>query len=59
MSREKGGWRLSICEECIKSEEKENNLGWYIKNSNEKLIACVKKNAAVNEIESTTGYFEF
>ena len=41
LSRQKGGRGLISCKMCIKAEE--NNLAWYIRNSNEKLMAGVKK----------------
>ena len=40
IQREKGGKGLISCENCIRSEE--NNLGWYAKNSVEKLLEGVK-----------------
>ena len=41
LSRQKGGRGLISCKMCIKAEE--NNLAWYISNSNERLMAGVKK----------------
>ena len=45
--RKKGGRGLVGCEECVRTEE--NNLGWYIQNSEEKLLQGVK---AVGVIET-------
>ena len=40
LTREKGGRGLISCEGCVRSEE--NNLGWYVKNSEESLIQGVR-----------------
>ena len=40
LSRQKGGRGLISCEMCVKTEE--NNLAWYLKNSNERLLAGVR-----------------
>ena len=45
--RKKGGRGLVGCEGCVRTEE--NNLGWYIKNSEEKLLQGVR---AVGVIET-------
>ena len=39
--QQKGGRELISCEICVKGEE--NNLAWYIRNSNERLMAGVRK----------------
>ena len=39
--RHKGGRGLITCETCVKAEE--NNLAWYNRNSNERLMAGVRK----------------
>ena len=39
--RQKGGIGLISCEMCVKAEE--NNLAWYVRNSNERLMAGVRK----------------
>ena len=41
VARQKGGRGLISCEMCVKSEE--NNLPWYVKNSNERSMAGIKK----------------
>ena len=40
LSRRKGGRGLMNCEDVIRSEE--NNLGWYLKNSEDSLLQTVK-----------------
>ena len=40
-ARQKGGRGLISCEICVKAEE--NNLAWYVRNSNERLMAGVRK----------------
>ena len=40
LSRQKGGRGLISCEMCVKAEE--NNLAWYLKNSNERLLTGVR-----------------
>ena len=50
LSREKGGRGLISCEGCVRTEE--NNLGYYIKNSIEKLIEGVKAEHTI-EYEDT------
>ena len=40
VNRKEGGRGLMSCESTIRSEE--NNLGWYIKNSNENLLQGLK-----------------
>ena len=44
--RQKGGKGLISCEMCVKAEE--NNLAWYIKNSNERLMEGVRKTKILN-----------
>ena len=39
--RQKGGRGLISCEMCVKAEE--NNLAWYVRNSNERFMAGVRK----------------
>ena len=39
--RQKGIRGLISCEMCVKAEE--NNLAWYVRNSNERLMAGVRK----------------
>ena len=41
LSRHKGGRGLITCEMCVKAEE--NNLAWYNRNSNERLMTGVRK----------------
>ena len=41
LARQKGGRGLISCEMCVKAEE--NNLAWYVRNSNERLMAGVRK----------------
>ena len=41
VARQKGGRGLIICEMCVKAEE--NNLAWYVRYSNERLMAGVRK----------------
>ena len=41
VARQKGGRGLISSEMCVKSEE--NKLAWYVKNSNERLMAGVRK----------------
>ena len=41
VARQKGGRGLISCKMCVKAEE--NNLAWYVRNSNERLMAGVKK----------------
>ena len=41
LARQKGGRGLISIEMCVKAEE--NNLAWYVKNSNERLMAGVRK----------------
>ena len=41
VARDKGGRGLITCEMCVKNEE--NNLTWYVRNSNQKLMAGVRK----------------
>ena len=40
MARKKGGRGLISCEGCVKEEE--NNLSWYIKNSEEIMLVTLK-----------------
>ena len=40
IGRKEGGRGLIGCEECVKGEE--NCIGWYVKNSNQKLIEGVR-----------------
>ena len=40
-ARQKGLRGLISCEMCVKSEE--NNLAWYVRNSNERFMAGVRK----------------
>ena len=41
VARQKGGRGLISCEMCVKVEE--NNLAWYVRTSNERLMAGVRK----------------
>ena len=41
VARQKGGTGLISYEMCAKAEE--NNLAWYVRNSNERLMAGVRK----------------
>ena len=41
VARQKGGRGFIRCEMCVKAEE--NNLAWYVRNSNERLMAGVRK----------------
>ena len=41
LARQKGRRGLISCEMCVKAEE--NNLAWYVRNSNERLMAGVRK----------------
>ena len=41
VARQKGLRGLISCEMCVKAEE--NNLAWYVRNSNERLMAGVRK----------------
>jgi len=41
LARQKGGRRLISCEMCVKADE--NNLAWYFRNSNERLMTGVRK----------------
>ena len=41
IARQKGGRGLISCEMCVKA--KENNLAWYVRNSNERLMAGIRK----------------
>ena len=56
LPRKKGGRGLIGCEECIRSEE--NNLGWYVRNSLEPMLICVKL-AGVIETENCTSKEEY
>ena len=40
IARQKGGRRLSSCEMCVKAEE--NNLAWYVWNSNDVGVRKIK-----------------
>ena len=44
--RQKGGRGSISCEMCVKAEE--NNLAWYIRNSNERLMAGIRKTKILN-----------
>ena len=46
LSRQKGGRGLISCEMCVKAEE--NNLAWYVNNSNERLMEGVRKTKILN-----------
>ena len=46
LPRKMGGRGLISCEDCITSEE--NNLGWYIKSSNESLLERVRMSGIIN-----------
>ena len=41
VARQKGGRGLISCVVCVKAEE--NSLAWYVRNSNEKSMAGVRK----------------
>ena len=41
VARQQGGRGLISCGMCVKAEE--NNLAWYVRNSNERLMAGVRK----------------
>ena len=41
LARQKGGRGLISCQMCVKAED--NNLAWYVRNSNERLMAGVRK----------------
>ena len=49
-SRKEGGRGLVSCESTIGSEE--NNLGWYLKNSNENLLQGVRHDRVLKFRES-------
>ena len=46
LPRQKGGRGLISCEMCVKAEE--NNLAWYVNNSNERLMEGVRKTKILN-----------
>ena len=46
LGRKEGGRGLVGCEECVRGEE--NCIGWYAKNSNEKLIEGVRKSGIID-----------
>ena len=46
LPRQKGGRVLIICEMCVKAEE--NNLAWFIRNSNERLLDGARKTKILN-----------
>ena len=46
LPRQNGGRRLISCEMCVKAEE--NNLAWYVNNSNERLMEGVRKTKILN-----------
>ena len=46
LPRHKGGRGLISCQMCVKAEE--NNLAWYVKNSNERLMEGVRKTKILN-----------
>ena len=50
VSRKEGGRGLVSCESTIGSEE--NNLGWYLKNSNENLLQGVRHDRVLKFRES-------
>ena len=52
VSRKEGGRGLVSCESTIRSEE--NNLGWYLKNSNENLLQGLKHVGILNYKESVS-----
>ena len=52
VSRKEGGRGLVSCESTIRSEE--NNLGWYLKNSNENLLQGLKHVRILNYKESVS-----
>ena len=41
VARQQGGRGLISCGMCVKAEE--NNLAWYVRNSNERLMAGVRQ----------------
>ena len=41
VARQKGGRGLISCEMCVKAEE--DHLAWYVRNSNDRLMAGVRK----------------
>ena len=45
LKRKHGGRGLISIEKCVRSEE--NNLGWYVRESNEMLLKGVKKTGIV------------
>ena len=48
--RKKGGRGLFGCESCVRREE--NNLSWYVRNSEEALLRKVEDSNAVNISEA-------
>ena len=46
LPRQNGGRGLISCEMCVKAEE--NNLAWYVNNSNERLMEGVRKTKILN-----------
>ena len=48
--REKGGRGLISCESCVRTEE--NNLSWYVRNSEEALLRKVGESNVVNISEA-------
>ena len=56
LSRKDGGRGLMSCEDTIKSEE--NNLGWYLKHSKEKLLQGVK-HVGILEFEKSCSKTDF
>ena len=41
VARQKGGRGLFSCEMCVKAEK--NSMAWYVRNSNERLMAEIRK----------------
>ena len=50
LPRQKDGRALIGCDMCVKAEE--NNLAWYVKNSNERLMEGVRKTKILNSEEA-------
>ena len=46
LPRQKGGRGLISCKMCVKAGE--NNLAWYVNNSNERLMEGVRKTKILN-----------
>ena len=50
VSRKKGGRGLISCERCVRREE--DNLSWYVRNSEEALLRKVGEEGELNETDN-------